>query len=123
MAAQSHDAAARASDVAQQKLEDGCGADDLNAVGMLRPTDGIADCGGFLRTGCVREDLGHSEKLSFRNAAHILDQLRRVASEMPFQDIKDTVRVLEGGIGFVPAQVAGLAATVFAVTTARASMS
>jgi hypothetical protein len=45
MAAQRHDAGARASDVAQQQLQQRRAADDLHAVGVLRPGHGIGDRG------------------------------------------------------------------------------
>src|ERR1700693_22643 len=48
--AQCENPAARTADVAEQKLQDGRGANDLNALGMLRPTERIADRCCLIRT-------------------------------------------------------------------------
>ncbi len=52
MAAKGQDAAAGAADIAEQQLQDRGAANDLDAAGMLRPTDGIANGGGFFGSGC-----------------------------------------------------------------------
>ena len=41
--AQGHDAAAGPAHVAQQRLQDGGGADDLHALGLVRPADRVAE--------------------------------------------------------------------------------
>ena len=52
MAAQRQNSAARAADIAQQQLQDRRGANDLHALGMLGPADGIADGCGLVRARC-----------------------------------------------------------------------
>ena len=48
---QGQDTAARSTDVAKQQLQDSGSADDLHALGMLRPAHCVADRGGLIRTG------------------------------------------------------------------------
>ena len=43
VAAERHDTGARAADVAEQKLQQRAGADDLNAIGVLRPRDRVGE--------------------------------------------------------------------------------
>src|SRR5436309_1894185 len=43
VAAKRHNAGTRPADVAQQKLQQRAGADDLDAVGVLRPGDGVGE--------------------------------------------------------------------------------
>ena len=50
MTAQGEDAAARPADVAEQELKDSGSANDLRALGMLRPADRITNRCRFLRT-------------------------------------------------------------------------
>ena len=50
MTAQREDAAAGTSDVAEEKLQDRCGANDLHAGRMLRPADRIANRRSFIWT-------------------------------------------------------------------------
>ncbi len=93
MAAQGQDAAAGPPDVAQEQLQDGGGADDLNAFRMLGPTDRITNRGGLLRTRGGRECFGYPLKEIRRNAAHLFHHLRCVAAEVTFQDLKDRPRM------------------------------
>ncbi len=43
MAAQGHNAAAGTTDIAEQQLDHGGGANNLHALRLLRPADGVAD--------------------------------------------------------------------------------
>ena len=62
VAAQRHDAAARPADVAEQKLQQRAGADDLDAVGVLRPGDGVGERRRPVRAGVGQDRLGDLEK-------------------------------------------------------------
>ena len=95
MPAQRENPPARPPDVAEEKLENRGSADDLHAGGMLRPTDGVTDRRRFVATRSAREDVGDLEEMLFRNAAELLDQVRRVAHEMALQDLEHASRMFE----------------------------
>jgi hypothetical protein len=55
---------AGASDVAQQQLQQRRAADDLHAVGVLRPGHGVGNRTRALGAGVVQQGLGHAQELS-----------------------------------------------------------
>ena len=79
MAAQRHDAAAGPADVAQQQLQHRGGADDLHALGLVRPADRVAEGRRALGAGVFGQRVGDLVEKLRRDAAHLLDHLRRVA--------------------------------------------
>ena len=89
-------AAARPPDVAEQQLQDRGRADDLHAVECCVQSDRVADRAGLAR-GPERDvkRVGDLEEALLRDAADLLDHLRRVAREMPLQDLKDAARMLQ----------------------------
>ena len=93
--AQRQDAAARAADVAEQQLDDRGGADVLHADRVLRPADRVAERRRALAARVVAQRLGHLEELLARDAADLLDHLRRVAGEVALEDLEDAARVLQ----------------------------
>ena len=62
---------------------------------MLRPTDGVTKRGGALAPRVVAKGLGDLEEQVFGNAADVLHHLRRIASVVSLQDLKDASRILE----------------------------
>ncbi len=95
VAAQRHDAAAGPPDVAEQALDDGGAADDLHAVGVVRPADRIRERPGPFAARVLDDNLADASENLLRAAGDLLDHLRRVAGEVPLQDLIDAVPVLE----------------------------
>jgi hypothetical protein len=95
VSAESEDAPSRAADVPQEKLDDGCRSDVLDPNRVLGPAHRVADGRGSLTTGIPAQRLRHLQELLFGHAAHLLDQLRGVPAEVPFQDLIDAARMLE----------------------------
>src|SRR5947209_9808667 len=102
MAAQGHDAATGTAHVAQQQLQNAGRPNDLRAVALLRPADRVANRGRALAAGVLRQDLRNLEKLLSRRAADALHHFRRVAGEMPLDDLEDTSRMLQRFIAVRP---------------------
>ena len=123
MPAQGKNSAARAADVAQQQLQNRRRANDLHALGVLRPSHGVADGCGFVRTRGIAKCLGDFQEQLLRNPRMPLDQFRRVARKMPSQNLEDAAGVLQRGIGFVLVHLRSFAAAIFAVPTAGRRMS
>ena len=98
--------AAGPANISKQQLQNRGRANDLHAFRMLSPTDGVADRSGPLRTGCSSERMRHLVKKVRRNAADFLDHLRCVAREVPFQFLKDGLRILQCEIALRAAQIA-----------------
>jgi hypothetical protein len=71
VAAQGHDAAARATDVAQQQLQNRCGADELGAEGVLGPPDGVGEAGGAFAPGVRRYRAGRIVEILDADAAGV----------------------------------------------------
>src|SRR5205085_1707252 len=99
VAPQGEDAAAGAADVAQQELDDGRGADVLDADRVLRPADGVTHGRGAVGAGVAAEGVGHGQERVPGDAAHLLHQLRRVAGVVALQHLEDAAGVLQGGVG------------------------
>src|SRR4029079_6668743 len=81
--------------VAEQQLDDRRGPDELHADGVLGPAHRVHDCGGAGAAGRGGPGLGDVEELLPRDAADLLDDLRRVAGEVPLEDLVDAARVLQ----------------------------
>src|SRR5882762_10478079 len=73
---------------------------------MLRPADCVANRGGPLRARCSSETMRDFVKKVGRDTADFLDHLRRVAGEMTFQFLKNTLRILQRKIAQWSTQVA-----------------
>src|SRR6202040_151212 len=69
MAAQRENPAAWTADIAEEQLQDGCRANDLHAVGMLRPANGVTDGRGFIGTGSGTKRFRKLEKDILRHTA------------------------------------------------------
>ena len=82
--AQCENSAAGPADISKQQLQNRSRANDLHAFGMLCPSDRVTNRSCALRPGCGSERVRHPVKDIWRNAAHFLHHLRRVAREMPF---------------------------------------
>src|SRR5205823_6150342 len=67
----------------------------LDADGVLRPPDGVHERGRTLAARVRAQRLGDLEEGGSRDAAGLLDHLRRVAAEVPLQELEDAARVLE----------------------------
>jgi hypothetical protein len=93
---QGHDAAAGPTYVAQEELDDGGGADVLDAVGMLRPSDRVGEGGGPIPARVVAHRIADPQEEVLGDAAHLLNHLRGVAGVVPLQDLEDAAGVLEG---------------------------
>ena len=101
MAPQSVHATARASHVAEQQLHHRGGADNLRAVAMLRPADGINDRGSLLHVSVLAdggEQVSCLQELIPGDASDPFDHLRGVARVLLLQQLKDTARVLKSEV-------------------------
>ena len=96
VAAQGHDAAAGPAHVAQQQLDDGGGADELDAVGVVGPAHGVGEGAGPLLPRVGAERLGDLQELLPGHAADLLHQLGGVAAEVPLEELEHAAGVLEG---------------------------
>src|SRR5829696_4507268 len=97
--AQGHDPAAGPAYVAQEELQYGGGADDLDTLGVLGPTDSVAERSRPLGRGVLADGLGDLQERLPRRAADPLDHLRRVFGEVALEELKDAALVLEGRVG------------------------
>ena len=93
--AQRHDAAAGATHVAQQQLEDRRGADELRAQGVLGPAQRVGEAGRALAAGVLRDCVGEVVEVLDGDAAGLLHHLRGVAGVVAAQDLEHRVRVLQ----------------------------
>ncbi len=95
VAAQGQDPTAGPPDVAQQQLEDGRGADVLNANGVLGPSHRVDERRRALRPRVRAQRLRHLPEVGPGDAADPLHDLRGVAVEVALQDLEHAARVLE----------------------------
>jgi hypothetical protein len=95
VAAERHDPAARAADVAEQRLQDRRRADHLGTDGVMRPSDRVAEGAGPFAPAVAGERIGDLQELLGLDAAHLLHHLGGVAREVPFEDLEDAARVLQ----------------------------
>ena len=107
VAAQGHNAAAGPTHVAEQQLQDSGSTYYLHAGGVLRPSQRISDAGGPLASGVAAEQFRHAHKFFHRTAAHLGDDLRRVACKVPTQDLHDATRILQGRVDRFACHVLG----------------
>ncbi len=98
MAAQGHNAAARPAHVAEQQLQDAGSAYDLHAGGVLRPAQRVGNASGPLASGVGAEQFRDAHKLFRLAAAHLGNDLRRVAGEVPAQNLHNAARMLQGRV-------------------------
>ncbi len=95
VATECHDARAGPADVPKEELQQRAGADDLDTVGVLRPSYGVGERGGPVRAR-IGQDRFSDFKESFLGAAGaLLHHLRRVAGEMLLDDLENRPRVLQ----------------------------
>ncbi len=85
VAAQGHNAAARPAHVAEQQLQDSGSTYYLHAGGVLRPAQRVGDARGPLASGVSAEQF-------------LGDDFRRVAGEVPTQDLHNAARMLQGRV-------------------------
>jgi hypothetical protein len=90
-----HDPAARPADVAEQELDDGGGADVLDADRVLRPAERIDERRGALAAGVRAQGLGHRDDVLGAAAADLGHELRRIAPEVLLQELVDAAWMLE----------------------------
>ena len=98
MAAQRIHAAARSSDVAQQKLHHGGRANDLRSEGMLRPAHRVDDGRDFLHVAVFADrskQVGGLQELVLGDAGNPLDHFRRVARILLLHQLEDAARMLQ----------------------------
>ena len=98
VAAQGHNAAARPAHVAEQQLQDAGSAYDLHAGGVLRPAQRVGNASGPLASGVGAEQFRDAQKLFRLAAAHLGNDLRRVAGEVPAQNLHNAARMLQGRV-------------------------
>src|SRR5207248_6034582 len=94
--AQRQNPTSRSPDIAEQKLEDRCGANNLNAFGLLGPTDGVTNRCGLIGTRGGGKSISHFVKQRRRDAANFLDHLGRIARKVAPQYLENTARMLQG---------------------------
>jgi hypothetical protein len=82
--AQRHNPAARPANVSKQQLQNRSCANDLHALGMLRPANCVANRSSPLGPGRCCECMRDFVKKIWWNPADFLHHLGRVAGEMPF---------------------------------------
>ena len=70
-------------------LDDGGGADDLHAHGMVRPANRVTERTGPLAPRIARDRIGNRQEHLARTAGHTLDHFGRVARIMPAHDLID----------------------------------
>ncbi len=115
--------------VAEQQLQDAGSAYDLHAGRVLRPSQRVGNASGPLASGVGAEQLRDAQKLFRLAAAHLGDDLRRVAGEVPAQNLHNAARVLQGRVALCIYHVLvrrgiWFAAAIHAVAeTARAGLS
>src|SRR5438445_335050 len=77
--AEPHDPAAGPPDVPEQQLDHGRRPDDLDALRVLRPSDGVDEGPRLFRPRALAERACDLEEVLRRAAARTRDELRRVA--------------------------------------------
>src|SRR3954451_23253014 len=119
MSTQGENAATWTPNVAQQHLQNGCGADDLHAFRMLREAYGVTDRARLLGSRRIAECLRDFHELLARNAAMFFDELRRVACKVPLHHLVHAARVLKRVVGVVFRNYGGFTAAIFSVAATR----
>src|SRR5690348_11047911 len=67
---------------------------------MLRPCDRVRERAGTVATRVLEQHFGDLDELLLGRAAHLLHHLRRVAAEVPFQDLERAAWILKRRILF-----------------------
>jgi hypothetical protein len=98
VAAQRHDAGAGAAVVSKQQLQQRAAPDGLHAAGVLRPRHGVGKRRRPVGARVVEDRVRHAEERVPGTSRRALDQVWRVAAEMPLHDLEDAPRVLQGVI-------------------------
>ena len=88
--------AARPPDVAEQQLDDRSRADVLDADRVLGPPHRVDDRRGSLAAGVLTQRRGHREEVLGRAAADLGHEFRRVALEVPADELEHAALVLHG---------------------------
>src|SRR5205814_6678379 len=73
-----------------------CGANNLNAFGLLGPTDGVTNRCGLIGTRGGGKSISHFVKQRRRDAANFLDHLGRIARKVAPQYLENTARMSQG---------------------------
>src|SRR5918997_1161545 len=111
VAPERHDPATGPPYVPEEELQDGCGADDLNALGVLGPADRVAQRRRLLGRRVLADGLGDRQERLSRGAADLLDHLRRVLGEVTLEHLKDATLVLERRVARARLTVVGVRMT------------
>ena len=98
MTAQCHDPTAGPADVAEQRLQDRGGADDLDAGGVVGPTNGVANGSRALTSGVRAHRRCDRSEGGLRHPTRGRHHLRGVAAEVPLEELEHTSRVGQGRI-------------------------
>src|SRR4026207_1611056 len=98
MTAQRKNSAAGTTDIAQQQLQDRSATNDLNALGMLCPTERITNRRTLVGTRSGNQGVRNFMKKRWRNAANFLYDLWRITSEVAAQSLENALRMLQGQI-------------------------
>ena len=96
--AQGVNSTARPANIAQEQLDHGSGANDLGAVGMLRPPHGVNNGTDFFGVAFIPnrgEDVGGFQELVFVRPGDLGDIFRRVLRVLLFEQLIDTPGMLE----------------------------
>src|SRR5690625_704698 len=105
MPTQCHDASARPADVAEEKLDDGCSANVLDADGVLRLAHRVDPARRALAAAVRGHVLADLVELLAADPAHLLDEFRGVVSVVSLEDLEDRSRMLQR---LVPGKVVGV---------------
>src|SRR5947209_18076025 len=98
MPAQRPNPAARAAHVAKQKLNDRGGSNVLHTNCMLRPAYGIYECARLVASGITAKRFSNFQEEVLRNPASLFDHFRRIARVVLFENLEDTLRVLQSRV-------------------------
>src|SRR5438270_448186 len=93
VAAESHHPPARTSYVPQEELQDGRGADDLDALRVLGPADSVAESRRPLAPGILADGLGDLEESLLWTTSYTLDHLQGVLGKVALEDLEHAARV------------------------------
>ena len=95
MSTQRHNATTGTANVAKQELHNSCSTYNLHTLGLLRPTNCIADGRGAFTSRVLDERLRNLHPLVAWHAAHLLYHFRSVARIMATHDLEDALRMLQ----------------------------
>ena len=91
-------AAASASHVSEQELYHRGRSNRLRARGVLRPTDRVNNCGGFLHVAVFAdggEEVSGLQELILRDAGNAFDHFRRIPRVLLPEQLEDAPRMLQ----------------------------